>query len=451
MAEGVTPVEHPGEPSWLVRTLQRIVDVRREEVAALIWSCVYFFCVLSAYYIIRPLRDEMGVAGGVQNLPWLFTGTLVGMLVFNPPYAALVARLPRLQFVSWSYRFFMANIFIFFLLLQMSGETQNIWVGRIFFIWTSVFNLFVVSIFWAFMADVFTSAQGKRLFGFIGVGGTVGGIVGSGLTAALAEQIGPTYLLLVSTALLEVGVLSVRRLSMISRGFRDRQPAARPDTPIGGGVMSGVTRVAQSPYLLGICGYMLLFTIAATFLYFEQADIVDRGFTDRAVRTAFFARIDLLVNLLTLGTQMFLTGRILKALGVAVTLILLPAICVLGFAMLGFAPALAVIVVFQTVRRASNYAIARPAREILYTVVAREDKFKAKSFIDTFVYRSGDQIGAWSYALMGLIGLSMTGIAFVAVPLSAIWLGIGFWLGRQQEGMARNRASTEAAAASATP
>lgn len=208
------------------RLLQRIVDVRDEEVAALLWSCVYFFCVLSAYYIIRPVRDEMGVAGGVDNLPWLFTGTLVGMILFNPPYAALVARLRRLRFVSLSYRFFMANILVFFLLLRVATEAQNIWIGRIFFIWTSVFNLFVVSIFWAFMADLFTSAQGKRLFGFIGVGGTLGGIVGAGLTVGLAELLGPANLLLVSIALLEVGVFAVRRLSVISgdSGIGSRRP-----------------------------------------------------------------------------------------------------------------------------------------------------------------------------------------------------------------------------------
>ena len=419
------------------RLLQRIVDVRDEEVAALLWSCVYFFCVLSAYYIIRPVRDEMGVAGGVDNLPWLFTGTLVGMILFNPPYAALVARLRRLRFVSLSYRFFMANILVFFLLLRVATEAQNIWIGRIFFIWTSVFNLFVVSIFWAFMADLFTSAQGKRLFGFIGVGGTLGGIVGAGLTVGLAELLGPANLLLVSIALLEVGVFAVRRLSVISGGFRDRQPTAHSERAIGGGVLSGFTHALRSPYLLGICAYMLLFTIAATFLYFHQADIVDRSFDDRAVRTAFFARIDLLVNLLTLGTQMFFTGRLLKALGVALTLILLPAVCVVGFTTLGFAPTLLVIVVFQTLRRAGNYAVARPTRELLYTVIAREDKFKAKSFIDTFVYRAGDQIGAWSYALMGVIGLGLTGIAFVAVPISAVWLGVGFWLGHRQEALAQ--------------
>ena len=426
----------PHTPSWPTRVLHRIVDVRNEEVAAMLWSCAYFFCVLTAYYVIRPIRDEMGVAGGVNNLPWLFTGTLVGMIICNPPYAALVARLPRLRFITLSYRFFMGNLLVFFLLLHLATEAQNIWIGRVFFIWTSVFNLFVVSIFWAFMADLFTSAQGKRLFGFIGVGGTLGAIAGSSLTMGLAELLGPINLLLISVALLEIGIFAVRRLSTIASRFSDLPSAAHPENIIGGSIFSGFSHALQSSYLLGICSYMFLFAIAGTVLYFHQADIVDRAFDDRAVRTAFFAKIDLLVSLLTLGTQMFLTGRLLKVLGVALTLILLPAVCVIGFSILGFAPTLLVIVVFQTLRRATNYAVARPTRELLYTVVTRDDKFKAKAFIDTFVYRAGDQIGAWTYVLMGIIGLGMTGIAFAAVPLSAVWLGLALWLGNQQEAKA---------------
>jgi AAA family ATP:ADP antiporter len=419
----------------LTRLLQRIVDVKPDEVRALLWSCLYFFCVLSAYYIIRPVRDDMGVAGGVRNLPWLFTGTLAGMLICNPPYAALVAKLSRLRFVSITYRFFMANIVIFFLLLRVADEAQYIWIGRFFFIWTSVFNLFVVSVFWAFMADLFTNAQGKRLFGFIGAGGTLGGIVGSGFTAFLAQRLGPTMLLWGSIVLLEIAVLCVRRLSRLSEGFREGRRTEASARPIGGKVMAGMTHVFKSSYLLGICGYMLLYTIAATFLYFEQADIVDRNFVDRAVRTAFFARIDLLTNVLTLGTQLFLTGRILRILGVGLTLTLLPALCVIGFGTVGMMPTLAVIMIFQTLRRAGNFAVARPTREVLYTVVEREDRFKAKSFIDTFVYRAGDQVGAWSYALMGAIGLSMVGIAWVAVPMSAVWLVLALWLGRRQEAL----------------
>lgn len=432
--------------------LERVIDVRPDEVRALLLSCAYFFSILSAYYIIRPLRDEMGVAGGVRNLPWLFTGTLLAMLVANPPFAALVARLPRRKFVSITYRFFAVNLLIFFALLKLLPAGERIWIGRAFFIWTSVFNLFVVSIFWAFMADAFRSEQGRRLFGFIGVGGTLGAIVGAAITASLAERVGPVHLLLVSVVLLEVGVACVRGLS---RTFEDQEKEERgrksegglepsaagggrtPPRAIGGGVFTGIAHVVRSPYLLGICGYMLLYTITATFLYFQQADIISRAFTNPGVRTAFFAKIDLAVNILTIATQVFLTGRIIRLLGVGLTLTLLPAVCILGFSTLGLLPALAVLVAFQVLRRAGNYAVARPTREVLYTVVSREDKYKAKSFIDTFVYRGGDQIGAWSYAAMGWLGLSLVGTAFVAAPLAAVWLLIGFWLGRRQEAMAR--------------
>ncbi|MBI2819227.1 MAG: MFS transporter [Acidobacteria bacterium] len=433
----------------LFRLLRRIIEVQAEEVRALGWSWLYFFSVLSAYYVIRPIRDEMGVAGGVSNLPWLFTGTLIGMMLANPPFAALVARLPRVRFVSITYRFFIANLLLFFLLLQTTSGAHNIWVGRIFYIWTAVFNLFVVSVFWAFLVDIFTRAQGKRLFGFITAGGTLGGIAGSALTVSLVEYIGPTYLLLVSMVLLEAAVFSVRRLSRLSDALRVKRGLPEQDQVIGGGVLAGISHALKSPYLLNICLYMLLFTILSTFLYFQQAEIVDQTFTDRTVRTAFFGRIDLLVNLLTLGVQIFLTGRTVKALGVALTLTVVPVISVAGFFTLGLLPAVAVIVGFQVFRRAGNFAIARPAREILFTVLPREDRYKAKNFIDTFVYRAGDQVGAWSYALMGVFGLGIAGTAFVAVPISIAWLLNGLWLGRRQEKLALGFASETASTQSA--
>jgi len=459
-------VAEAGNPGLLTRILRRAVNVEPHEVRALLLACAYHFCVLSAYYILRPMRDEMGVAGGVENLPWLFTGTLVAMLVAHPPFAALVARLPRRRFISYTYRFFMANLLIFFALLKIAPPDADVWIGRVFFVWISVFNLFVISVFWAFMADIFANEQGKRLFGFVALGGTLGAIIGAAITAFLAEALGPVQLILISIVLLELAVQCVRWLSAHQDELRRRAETApvepaepvesaspattrglpRRDTaesPIGGAVLAGVGHVFRSPYLLGICAYMLLYTIAATFLYFQQAEIVDMHFTDRAARTAFFAKIDLAVNVLAIFTQAFLTGRIVKWLGVAVTLTLLPAVCVVGFTTLGLMPVIAVLVVFQTLRRAGNYAVARPTREVLYTVVTREDRYKAKNFIDTFVYRGGDQIGAWSYALLGWLGLSMAGIAFVAAPLAGIWLAVGYWLGREQSRLAESEAISE--------
>jgi AAA family ATP:ADP antiporter len=440
--------DKPGEtePTALTRLLRRAVEVRSEEVRALVLGFVYYFLVLSSYYIIRPIRDDMGVAGGVENLPWMFTGTLVAMLVANALFAALVAKFSRKRFIPIAYRFFIANLLIFFVLLRALPQGHQIWVGRSFYIWTSVFNLFVVSVFWAFMADIFSTDQGKRLFGFISVGGTLGGIFGASVTATLVQKTGAVNLLLISAVLLELSAQCVRLFPSAFRGSRDhlRRELAAAEAPIGGGIWSGIVHDLRSPYLLGICAYMLLYAITSTLLYFQQAGIVATAFTDRAARTSFLAQIDLLVNVLTILVQLFLTGRLLKWLGVGVTLAVLPAMSVIGFAGMGVVPTLSVLVLFLTLRRAGNFALARPAREVLFTVVSREDKYKAKSFIDTFIYRAGDQIGAWSSPALGWLGLGMAGISFVAVPLASLWFFISLWLGRKQVAMTRERASMDA-------
>ena len=417
----------------IYRLLRRFLDVRPAETRALGWSWLYIFSVLSSYYILRPIRDEMGVAGGIENLPWLFTGTLAGMIVVNPPFATLVSRLPRVRFIAVTYRFFISNLLIFALLLNLASAEQNIWLGRGFFIWTSIFNLFVVSIFWALMVDVFDSEQSKRLFGFIAAGATLGGIVGSSVTALLAEQVSPVYLLLISAALIELAVFGVGRLSKLSPVLCQQPSMRRDEAPIGGSVFSGVTHALKSPYLINVSVYILLFTITSTFLYFQQAEIARQSFADRGSRTAFFAGVDFWVNVLTLGAQLFLTHRLLRSVGVGLTLAMLPALSILGFGTLASMPTIGVLVAYQVLRRAGNFAFARPTREVLFTVVPREDKYKAKSFIDTVVYRLGDQVGAWSYAGLGVLGFGITGVALVAVPISFVWLVNGWWLGSKQE------------------
>jgi AAA family ATP:ADP antiporter len=399
-------------------------EVKPQERRALGWSLLYVFAVLSAYYVLRPIRDAMGVQGGVENLPWLFTGTLVAMIALNPPFALLVKRLPRTRFIAWTYRFFALNLLLFAL-----APHDDVWVGRAFFIWLSVFNLFVVSVFWALMVDVFDSEQGKRLFGFIAAGATLGAIAGSTITVSLVKAVGTTTLFFASIVLLEIAVLAARRLPITTRTEAE-------EAPIGGGVLAGISHTFRSPYLLNVCLFMVLFTVTATFLYFQQAAIARDYFADRASRTAFFAQVDLLVNVLTLAIQIFFTAHILKRFGVAFTLGILPMLSIVGFAALALAPTIAVLVVLQVVRRAGNFALARPTRELLYTVLPREDKYKAKSFIDTVVYRAGDQIGSWSYLLLSSFGLGIAGIALAAVPLSAAWLGSAVWLGRRQARLA---------------
>ncbi len=450
-----------GVSTWV----RNAVDARPGEGAALVWSCAYYFFVLCAYYVLRPIRDEMGAAGGVDNLAWLFTGTLAAMLVVQPFYGALVAKLPRRRFVPLTYRFFILNLVVFFLLLRSADATQSVWVGRVFFIWTSVFNLFVVSVFWSFMTDIFRPGQSKRLFGIVAVGGTVGAVLGSTITTALAEPLGSVNLLLVSALILELAARASNALDArepLLRAADSADDAAKAlgatasgatvsgatvsttgeaksaadgsnaDTVIGGGVLDGVKHVLKSPYLIGIAVLMLFFTIASTFLYFQQVDIVAQAFADdRDARTRTFGLIDLAVNILTLITQLFLTGRVVKWFGVGVTLAFLPVVTLIGFAVLGVSPVLPVLIVFLVIRRAGNFAIQRPAREALYTVLPRSDKYKAKNFNDTFVYRLGDQMGAWSYTWMGVFGLGLSGLAFSMVPLSAAWLVLALWLGRQ--------------------
>jgi ATP:ADP antiporter, AAA family len=414
-----------------------LIELRPGEGKLVAWAFLYLFAVFSSYYMIRPIRDEAGVAGGVSNLSWLFTGTLLSMMAVNPAFAALVRRLPRMRFISVAYRFFILNLLVFLVLFRVGSGTANIWTGRVFFIWTSVFNLFVVSVFWAFMVDIFTSEQGKRLFGLIAAAATLGGICGASITAGTVKSLGVPPLLVLSAVLIEVGVFAARRLGRLAPALETPAPGEPPkphaDTPIGGSVIAGLTHALRNPYLLQICVYMLLYTILSTFLYFQQAAIVDRSFADRAARTAFFARIDLMVNALTLGAQLFLTGRVMKRAGVALTLTFVPALTAVGFLLVGFMPVAAIVVGFIVLRRTGNFAFARPTREVLFTVLSREDKYKTKNFIDTVVYRLGDQVGAWSSTLVTWAGLGTGAIAWTAVPLALAWVANAWWLGRRQD------------------
>ena len=275
------------DASAVYRFLRRGIDVRPAEWRALGWSWLYIISVFISYYILRPIRDEMGVAGGVENLQWLFTGTLLGMIAVNPPFAALVAKLPRVKFIGVTYRFFVVNLLIFVVLLHTVSVTQSIWIDRLFFVWTSIFNLFVVSVFWALMVDVFDTEQSKRLFGFIAAGATLGGIIGSCITAALARQVPVTYLLIGSAVLLEVAVFCVGRLSRLSSALRQRPAGQSDESPIGGSILSGLSHALKSPYLINVSVFLLLFAITSTFLYFQQAEIARKYFTDRGARTAF--------------------------------------------------------------------------------------------------------------------------------------------------------------------
>jgi ATP:ADP antiporter, AAA family len=426
----------------LFKPMRRVVDVRQNEMRAMFISALYFFFTLASYFILRPIRDEMAVASGVRELPFLFAGTLTAMLVANPLYSALVARFPVRRFVAFAYGFFVLNLVCFFILWRF--HVGEVITGRIFFVWTSVYNLFVVSVFWGVMADTFHSTQAKRLFGFIALGGTLGSITGSALTAFLADRAGVPNLLLISAVFLTIAVILVITFPSVDApedGVTAEYTKTREQSVIGGSIWAGMTHVVKSPYLAGIGVFLLLYTLGSTVLYFTQTDVIGQFYTDREARTAVLARMELTTQLLTVFGQAFLTARIIRVAGLSVTLAAVPVVSLIGFTALGatswgILPILGTFIAFSIARRSTEFILTNPSRKILFTVIPREDKYKASSFLETFVYRAGDQIAAWGYAGLVALGLAMTGIAWVAVPFSAVYLALGAWLGRRQKEMA---------------
>lgn len=427
------------------------IAVTPAELRVVLWAGAYFFFVLASFSILRPVREQFGVRAGLDQLPLLFLGTWAVMLLLNPLYGAVVARLTRRRFIPLVYRFFMANLVVLFaLMVALEGEAQTM-LGRVYFVWVSVFNLWVVSVFWSFMADNFGSGSARRLYAWIAVGGTLGSIAGAlvawqGLPLFARWAGGATtpsdlvpYLLLASVAALEAAVRCARRLMArfdadprLGGGNLDARPPR-----IGGTSWEGLRDVIRSPYLLRIGLYLLCYTVTGTLLYFLQAGIVSGHFESPAARTQAFALIDLVTQTTTLVVQVFLTRRLLAVLGLGPTLAILPLIAAGAFLAVGIWPLFWVIVVAQGLRRSARYAVSKPAREVLYSVVERTEKYKAKAVIDTFVYRTGDVIGGGIQVLLGKVGATVLPVILVALPVTALWARLGLWLGRAQAARAR--------------
>ena len=419
------------------RWLGRVAAVKPGETRALLWSFAYFFFLLAAYYVLRPVRDEMGLAGGIRNLPWLFTATFFVMLAAVPLFGAVVARVPRRRFIPLVYHFFAANILIFWLLLTFKVAMAD--TARVFFVWISVFNLFAVSVFWSFMADIYRSEQGKRLFGFIAAGGSAGALLGPLIAVTLAESLGRANLLLIALVLLEAAVFCAMRLETAATALKagdDPAPQATgtpPETGLGGGWISGLMMVLRSPYLAGIALWVALLSVAGTFLYFQQLGIVAAISDDPNRRTAIFARIDLAVSLLTILVQFLATGRLIRRFGAGPAAAFLPLVFAAGFLALALTPMLWVVIAFQAMQRAANFAISNPAREVLFTVLGREEKYKAKYVIDNVVFRGGDAVSGWLYHALRGIGMEPSSISLATVPVAAGWLALALLLGREHE------------------
>nr|WP_122574622.1 MFS transporter [Pseudomonas viridiflava] len=399
------------------------------ERLALLLGFAFHFCVLASYYLVRPLRDALGLEGGADKLQWLFTATFLVMLLLVPLFGALVSRLPSRRFVPLIYRSVAVTMLIFGVLI--ANRIASVEVGRVFFVWISVYNLFIVSIFWSVLVDRFSSEQGQRLFGFVAAGGTLGAFVGPLLAATMATSLGPVALTVAAAVLLEIAVRCYRAL--LSRTGENPVGPAKADQRMGGSMLAGVTLIARSPYLLGLVLFMLLHTTAATFLYFEQGRIVASSYGDVASRTQFFAIIDLSVSVLTLALQLLLTGPLMRLVGVGGALIALPLATIAAFAAMALAPLPATVALVQGLRRAIEFAVVRPAREVLWTVVSREEKYKAKNVVETLVYRGGDAISGWMSVGLAAVGAGFGVIAMLIVPIAGMWGGLCLWLAKRQK------------------
>jgi ATP:ADP antiporter, AAA family len=432
----------------MTKLLQRVMNIRSDEVAPILIAALYFFFILTALMILRPAREALGMRSGLDAVRWLFMLTLVATLLLNPVFGLLVSRYRRLVFIAATYLFFAFNLAGFYVLLVLAPAAVGEVTGRVFYVWMSVFNLFVTMVFWALMADRFTLDQSKRLFGLIAVGGTAGAIAGSSLAWALAERLGAPMLLLIAAAFLALAVATawaVTRLTPDRQADRTAGPATTGATAtddvdraiIGGSAWEGFRAVFHSRYLMGISAYVLILAVLVTFLYFTRLQMVAAIADTVDAQTAIFAQIDLITQVATIVLQAIVAGHLMKRFGVSVTLALLPITVALGFIGLAIVGTLTVLIIFEAVFRAVQRAIMRPARETLFTVVDRSDKYKSKAFIDTFVYRGGDAVGARVEGALVGTGMGLAALAAVAVPLAVAWGVIGIWLGRAQQRLAQ--------------
>ncbi len=428
-----------------VHAVTRFLGLEKHEYFAVAWSFAYFFSVLAAYYILRSVRETMAVEGGVENIPWLFSATFIVMLVATPIFGWIASRYPRKRFLPWVYYFFAANILVFYVLFSyaLSNAYDFIWIGRTFFVWLSVFNLFVVSVFWSFMADIYSREQGRRLFGVISAGGSTGALVGPIATSALVIPIGFQNLLPISAALLLFSVVSITQLRhWVEHG--NRAPDAddmASSNPLGGNALGGIEHVVRSRYLAAIALASVFASLLGTATYMFMAELVGEAIRDTDERTRLFALLDAAQNLLSLIGQLLLVKHAVQRFGIGLTLSLLPILSVVGFAVLATNPVFAVVAALQVIRRALGFGFTKPTTDMLYSVVTPEEKYKSKNFIETALYRAGDLIGIWSIRFMS--GLGIAGVSAMLVPFAAVWTFVTLWLGRRYRERARLGYGTE--------
>lgn len=430
--------------------LARTVNAEPGELRPALAGFVLFLSLFSGYFMLRPLRETMGVQAGVQNLQWLFTATFVVMLMAVPLFAWLNSKVPRIYFIDWVYGFFLLNLALF--AAVFAGKYGgSLWVARVFYVWISVYNLFVVSVAWSLMADVFDAPQAKRLFAFIAAGASVGGLLGPALSTLLIGALGQSGLVLLAAVLLGVAIA----LKHYLMHWRELGGAGRPGAvaaestrrPVQGNPFSGLTKVFGSPYLLGIAAFIILLSASTTFLYFEQARLVGQLFHSRDEQTRIFSIIDFVVQAGSLAAQLFITGRIAEKLGVRVLLTAVPLLVALGFVALALSPTFAVLATAMVVRRIGEYAFIRPGREMLWAPMDAETKYKAKNFIDTVVYRAGDTLTGWASKFLNSLGHGAVAAALAGAVCAILWAALGWYLGKRADNQGQQPAQSAQPAA----
>lgn len=413
----------------------------QQELAAVLWSFVYFFALLAGYYVLRPLRDEMGMQIGAEKLHESFTSVFLSMLLLVPIFGWLNQRFARRHLLPWLYGFFIVNLLGFYVVLEAQG-VQSPMVARVFFVWVSVYNLFAISVFWSFMADLFSTEQAKRLYGFIAAGGTLGALTGPVITAALVTSLGPKHLVLVSAGLLGVVIVAIFRLRAWALRYDVALQIKRDegeDQALKGSIWSGLIDVARSPYLRGICWFLLSYALLSTLLYFQSAELLPKHVSNSGERTQLLAQVDLLVNVIALVFQLVAFNRVIERLGIRFTLAAMPVVSLVGYALLAVFPVVPVLVAFGVLRRAGEYALSKPGRETLFNVLPPEQKYKAKNVIDTLVHRTGDTASAWVFNGLRSVGLSSTHMSLLAVPIAAAWLAVALRLGSRANELEQER------------
>lgn len=381
-----------------------------------------FFAVLCGYFVLRPVRDEISVRAGIEQLPWLFTATFLATLLLVPVFGWIVARVRRRIIATSTYALCAALLLLTYAGLQ-SANVVTWGVGL--YVGISVLNLFIISVFWSLMADAYDETEARKRYGIIAVGGTAGAIAGPAITAWLAPRIGPMNLLPISAAFLGTAAF----LSLLVPRRTDAPAAQR----IGGNVLAGIRLALRSATLRRIALIVIAYTTISTILYFEQTDIVKRTISDSGERTRFFALLDLTNNTVTVITQALITSRVLTRFGLRTALTAAPALIGSGLLALAVAPRLALVAVLQVIHRVGEHGFTRPGREVIYTVVDAEERYKAKNFIDTFVYRGNDALVAWLIGGLHAAGAGVSIIALLGVLVAGGWAANGYSLGRKHD------------------